>query len=121
MKYFNDPSMGVRAFEEDGSQDFLITPNMIPMSQEDFDRYQADVNRSVPVSVSRRQAKQAMLARGILDEVEEIVSKSPRSMQIDWEDAYRFDRSWPVIDELLSGLGMSSKDIDEMFIEASSL
>ena len=28
MKYYFDPGCGVRAFEADGSQDFLITPDM---------------------------------------------------------------------------------------------
>lgn len=28
MKYYFDPAVGVRAFESDGSQDFLITPEM---------------------------------------------------------------------------------------------
>lgn len=32
MKYFIDPAIGVRAFEADGSQDFLITPEMREMT-----------------------------------------------------------------------------------------
>lgn len=35
MKYFIDPPIGVRAFESDGSQDFLITPEMREMSPEE--------------------------------------------------------------------------------------
>jgi hypothetical protein len=35
MKYYLDPALGVRAFEEDGSQDFLITPEMRPMTPEE--------------------------------------------------------------------------------------
>jgi hypothetical protein len=32
MKYYFDPDLGVRAFESDGSQDFLITENMRAMT-----------------------------------------------------------------------------------------
>lgn len=35
MKYFYDPTVGVRAFESDGSQDFLITPEMRPLTAEE--------------------------------------------------------------------------------------
>lgn len=39
MKYFFDPSVGVRAFESDGSQDFLITPEMHPLTAEELDSH----------------------------------------------------------------------------------
>lgn len=39
MKHFFDPRLGVRAFEEDGSQDFLITPDMRPLSEEELNAY----------------------------------------------------------------------------------
>ena len=39
MKYFFDPSVGVRAFEADGSQDFLITGDMRPMTAEELDAH----------------------------------------------------------------------------------
>lgn len=35
MKYFLDPVVGIRAFEDDGSQDFLITPEMRPLTPEE--------------------------------------------------------------------------------------
>lgn len=39
MKYFNDPTVGVRAFESDGSQDFLITPEMRPLTAEELEAH----------------------------------------------------------------------------------
>lgn len=39
MKYFNDPTVGVRAFESDGSQDFLITPEMRPLTSEELEAH----------------------------------------------------------------------------------
>ena len=46
MKYFFDPSVGVRAFESDGSQDFLITPEMRLMTEEEV---QAHLNPAIPI------------------------------------------------------------------------
>ena len=39
MKYFFDQSVGVRAFESDGSQDFLITPEMRPLNAEELEAH----------------------------------------------------------------------------------
>lgn len=35
MKYYFDPAVGIRAFESDGSQDFMITPEMRPLTAEE--------------------------------------------------------------------------------------
>lgn len=35
MKYYFDPACGIRAFESDGSQDFLITPEMRQLTAEE--------------------------------------------------------------------------------------
>lgn len=39
MKYYYDPSVGIRAFEADGSQDFLITDAMRPLAQEELEAH----------------------------------------------------------------------------------
>ncbi len=39
MKYFYDPAVGIRAFESDGSQDYLITSEMRPMTAEEIDAH----------------------------------------------------------------------------------
>lgn len=39
MKYFFDPAVGVRAFEADGSQDFLITPDMRQLTAEELEAH----------------------------------------------------------------------------------
>lgn len=39
MKYYFDPAVGVRAFESDGSQDFLITEAMRPLTAEELEAH----------------------------------------------------------------------------------
>ncbi len=40
MKYFRDKENGsVHAFEDDGSQDFLITENLVQMSEEEIEAH----------------------------------------------------------------------------------
>lgn len=39
MKYYLDPAVGIRAFESDGSQDFLITGAMRPLTAEELEAH----------------------------------------------------------------------------------
>ncbi len=39
MKYFFDPVNGVSAFESDGTQDFLITPEMRPLTADELEAH----------------------------------------------------------------------------------
>lgn len=39
MKYYLDPTVGIRAFESDGSQDFLITDAMRPLTAEELEAH----------------------------------------------------------------------------------
>ena len=39
MKYYFDPAVGIRAFESDGSQDSLITPEMRPLTDEELEAH----------------------------------------------------------------------------------
>lgn len=39
MKYYFDPAVGVRAFESDGSQDFLITESMRPLTDAELEAH----------------------------------------------------------------------------------
>lgn len=54
MKYFFDPAVGVRAFESDGSQDFLITAGMRAMPA---DEVHAHCNPPVVITHNRIAAR----------------------------------------------------------------
>ena len=54
MKYYFDPAVGVRAFESDGSQDFLITDDMRPLTAEEVE---AHLNQALTPEQLREQWK----------------------------------------------------------------
>lgn len=81
---------------------------------------------SVPASVTRRQAKQALLLKGLLANVQPAIAAIPdaaqRAMiQIEWDDSQVFDRDRPALIALGSALGLSDIQLDNLFIEASQL
>ena len=81
---------------------------------------------SVPASVTRRQAKQALLLNGLLANVQPAIDAIPdatqRAMtQIEWDDSQVFERDRPALIALGSALGLTSVQLDDLFIGAAQL
>ena len=80
----------------------------------------------VPDSVTRRQAKQALLLFGLLanvqpaiDAIEDEVERG--MVQIFWDDATSFERSNAQLIALGVALGLTDEQIDDLFVQASGL
>jgi len=81
---------------------------------------------TVPQTVTRRQARQALFLAGLLDSVEPAIAAIPdvtqrRLAQIEWEDSLEFDRKRPLVIGIGTALGLTSAGIDELFTTASTL
>ena len=124
MKYYRHTDGSVYAFEDDGSQDGFITPDMAPMSQYEVD---AHIYRaSIPQSVTMRQARLALLGAGHLVGVDAAIAAIPDDMQrqaaqIEWEYAQTVDRNAPFTQTLATALGLSDADLDALFTAAAAL
>lgn len=80
----------------------------------------------IPQEVTRRQARQALYLSGILGNVQAAIDAIPdvtqRNMvQIEWDDSLAFERTRPTLVALATALGLSSEDLDNLFIQASKL
>ena len=81
---------------------------------------------SVPTSVTRRQAKQALLLKGLLGNVrpaiDAISDATQRAMiQIEWDDSQVFERDRPALIAIGSALGLTIAQLDDLFIGAAQL
>lgn len=76
---------------------------------------------TVPVFVSPRQAKLALLQHGLLDQVEAAIAAADRATQITWASSTAFERSNPLVLALAGQLNLSSADLDQLFILAATL
>jgi len=74
----------------------------------------------IPQSISPRQARLKLLEAGLLDELEAIITTN-RAWQIEWEYATEVKRDSPLIDAVASEAGLTSDQIDSLFIEAAKL
>jgi hypothetical protein len=80
----------------------------------------------VPQVVTRRQARQAMLLAGLLDSVQAAIGAIPdttqrRLAQIEWDDSQNFERQRPLLVSLATALGLTSAQLDQLFVTASGL
>lgn len=81
---------------------------------------------SIPQSVTRRQARQALLLAGVLGSVQSaidgIADPVQRGMaQIEWDDSQAFERNRPLLIALGTALGLDSAELDQLFVTAAGL
>ena len=79
----------------------------------------------VPTEITMRQARLALLDIGLLANVQTAINTLPEpaktKAQIEWEYSNALQRDNPFVTTLGTALGLSSDDIDNLFITASRL
>jgi hypothetical protein len=85
----------------------------------------------VPPRVTRRQARQALLLAGLLDDVSAAIAalddgtpegkQTMRLAQIEWEDSLEFERARPLVVEIGQAIGLDAAALDQLFITAAGL
>ena len=82
--------------------------------------------RRAKLVVTMRQARRALLAAGLLDQVDAAIAAiadatERRQAEIDWEYATTVERLWPWVQTLGAALGLSAEDLDALFEQAATL
>ena len=76
----------------------------------------------VPQAVSPLQAKAVLLQQGTLATVESYVDAATDPLvKLAWTTAIEFRRESPLLLEIAQGLGWSSSDLDDLFIQAAKI
>lgn len=96
----------------------IVTREVVPWSAEEIATYKKSL---VPKQVFMRQARLALLASGLLDDVEAVISASGRAAQIEWDTASTVERNHPVVAIVQQQQSMTDEDIDALFIAAEKL
>ncbi len=81
----------------------------------------SEIPEQVPDSVTKRQAKLALLEAGLIDDVEDLISEMDRGDQIEWSDSVWFSRSSPLISKVGEALSLSQKRLDALFRAAGKM
>lgn len=73
---------------------------------------------AVPVAISPLQARRALLAAGLLDDVEAALAEAPRETQLAWEYAVELRRDDPMLIAVAAALGLTEEQVDALFLAA---
>jgi hypothetical protein len=78
------------------------------------------------LSVTRRQARQALLIKGKLDAVPLAIAAIEDTVQrgmaqIEWEDSLTFERNRPMLIALAAAIGLDEDGLDALFTFANTL
>ncbi len=125
MKYFKDNANNVYAYSVDGSQDEFISSDFVSISEEEA-KLLSKQPELIPQSVTMRQARLALLRANLLDSVEASIlaisdTVQQKAAKIEWEYAQTVDRDSSFTQQLAAGLGLTSVQLDALFLEASKL
>lgn len=96
---------------------YIIKYRVLPKTEVEIVEYRKS---QVPQSITPLQAKLQLLKLGLLDEVEALVT-GDRAAQLYWEYASVVERDNAVLLLMANSIGLTSEQVDEMFIEASKL
>ena len=126
MKYYKNPTdSSLWAYASNGSQDSFIKPGLVSISVADFSAAQAAQTAAnaagVPQVVTPFQAKAALLQAGLLDTVKAAIASAPAITQLAWSDATEFTRDSPTISTMAGALGLTSVQVDALFVAASAI
>lgn len=75
---------------------------------------------TVPTTISPRQARLALYGAGLLDSVEAAVATN-KEYQIFWEYSLEIKRDDAILNAMAISLGLTERQVDDLFIAASKL
>ena len=75
----------------------------------------------VPQTVSRFQARAALLQIGKLADAEAVVAQADAITQLAWAEAIEWKRSSPALNGLAEAIGLTQPEIDDLFRAAAEI
>ena len=130
MIYFKKNNQ-VWAFDNDGSQDYLITDEFIQMTPEEIDRhlhpqnYMTDAEKRVTYLASmppltKCQFNLYLYDSGLKDEVDALLAANPRA-KVEFDSTDKVVRTSPTVEAMMALLGWTDEQVDQMWQQALTI
>lgn len=133
MKYIQQPNGTYSSFDENSAEYIALTaldstrrPTFLDATNPDVQSYFiAKAEAAKPQEVTMRQARLALLGASLLPTVEAAIASmtgnAGTSARIEWEYSNSLKRTQPLVMHLAMGLGLTSEQLDDLFLTASTL
>lgn len=97
---------------------------MTPEEEAEFEASRVPVEY-IPQTVTMRQARLALMGAGMLSSVSQAIDALPspqkEAASIEWEYSQEVHRNRPLVQMLAPALGLTSEQLDQLFITAATL
>jgi hypothetical protein len=127
MIYFKNADGDVFAYETEDEREQFGAADLVAMTDDEVAGHLAPDAPvvEVPQKVTMRQARLALLAAGLLDDVESAIDALPepprKAARIEWEFSSEVYRDRDFVLMLGQSLGLDSDEMDDLFITAAAL
>jgi len=81
----------------------------------------AEFKATVPQIISMRQARLALIQSGLYDAINTAIKTMSPDIQVEWEYATEVKRSYGLILGLAEELGLTERELDELFVLGATL
>lgn len=127
MFYYKDLQDNLHALDS-VEFEYLLPTGTVQITEEEMHNIRAakvlaaqNAPQPTPTFVSMKQARLALLAANLLDEVETNISTLPKADQIEWDFSLTVQRASPLVASLATTLNLTSNQVDQLFVAASQL
>jgi len=126
MIYLKHPITGeVFAYDDEEAADAYASEDLVPMSPQEVEQHLSPPPAAVPLVVTMRQARLALLGAGLLAQVDTAIdalaSPAKEAARIEWEYSQEVHRDRPFVQTLGAAMGLSDEQLDALFTTAAGL
>lgn len=123
-RYTDDSETAVAVIDDDGISRMSMLASALPHGAQVLPF--VPLPPAVPSAVTMRQARLALLAAGLLDDVDTAIAAiadatTRRAAQIEWEFSNELQRGNPFVATLGAALDLTPAQVDALFVEAAGL
>lgn len=93
----------------------------LPLTQEELAERNSQVITIIPNAVSPRQIRMALTRADLRVPIEQIVQSGDQDLKDWYEYSTIFERNNPQVEAMATALGLTSQQVDDLWILASSL
>ena len=125
MVYFKDTNGLVFAYETLTEREQFGAADLVAMSEAEVAAHTAPPEPANPTVVTMRQARLALLANGLLAQVETAINGLPspqkEAARIEWDYSSEVHRDKPFVQSLAAALSLTPAQLDALFVQAAAL
>jgi hypothetical protein len=125
--FYKDASGQVFEYETQADREKFGTADLVAMTDDEVADHLVPYAPAVevPKKVTMRQARLALLAAGLLDDVESAIDALPepprQAARIEWDFSSEVFRDRDFVTMLGATLGLTDEEMDQLFITAATL